>query len=88
MPDDTVHELRHKRYAKALHSQVAGVLRTNAPYVVCDHFLGAGGMSNDQLYMSPEEHRQALFSAGFWSVEQVKQAGSLVMYRAQQCATC
>jgi ubiquinone/menaquinone biosynthesis C-methylase UbiE len=80
--NQAVHELRHKRYATALHSQVLRVLKPGAPYIVCDHHCGEGGMSNNQLFMSLDEHRQSLCDAGFRQVEQILRAGSLVMHRA------
>jgi len=39
-------------------------------------------MSNDQLYMSVAEQRQALLDAGFRNVRLVLQKGSLVLHRA------
>ncbi len=60
-----VHELRHKRYAAALHRQVYPVLNDSGIYLVCDHYCGEDGMQNDQLYMSCEEHRASLESAGY-----------------------
>ena len=80
--NQAVHELRHKRYAQALHSQARKLLRPGAPYLVCDHWYGEGGMSDDQLYMDIPEQRHALESAGFRAVRQVIVAGSLVMHRA------
>ena len=50
--------------------------------LVCDHFCGEGGMSNDQLYMSVAEQRQALLSAGFVTVEQVLLKNGLVLHNA------
>jgi SAM-dependent methyltransferase len=82
LTNQAVHELRHKRYAPALHISVAEVLKEGGVYLVCDHYFGAGGMSNNQLYMSVEEQRQALADAGFRSVEQLHRAGTLVMHRA------
>jgi ubiquinone/menaquinone biosynthesis C-methylase UbiE len=80
--NQAVHELRHKQYAEALHSQVVTLLNPGSPYLVCDHFFGEGGQSNDQLYMSIAEQRQALLNAGFRSVEQLQKIGTLVMHRA------
>lgn len=77
-----VHELRHKLYAQALHSQVRHVLKPSGCYLVCDHFFGEGGMSNGQLYMSVEEQRQALLGAGFARVEQLLLKGGLALHRA------
>lgn len=77
-----VHELRHKRYAQALHGQVRQVLKPGGCYLVCDHFFGEGGMSNGELYMSVQEQREALLGAGFARVEQLLLTGGLVLHRA------
>ena len=77
-----VHELRHKHYAPLLHAQVHHLLAPGGLYLVCDHFLGDGGMKNDQLYMTIEEQRSALLNAGFKSVEQLMLQGGLVLHRA------
>lgn len=78
-----VHELRHKRHASALHAQVRARLRPGGGYLVCDHFFGEGGMSNDRLYMSVEEQRVALRAAGFMHVEPVLEKGGLVLHHAR-----
>ncbi|MGA2341567.1 MAG: methyltransferase domain-containing protein [Steroidobacteraceae bacterium] len=80
--NQAVHELRHKRYAEELHRQVARVLRPGGTYLVCDHFFGAGGMTNDQLYLTAVEQQAAIDSAGYRSVRQVLLMGGLVMHRA------
>lgn len=80
--NQSVHELRHKRYATGLHKQVARVLKKGGLYLVCDHFFGEGGLTDDQLFMTIDEQRQALLNAGFMHVECVSQAGSLVLHRA------
>ncbi len=77
-----VHELRHKRHALTLHSQVKQLLVPQGGYLVCDHFVGEGGMSDDQLYMTVAEQKQALLGAGFERVEQVLLKGGLVLHRA------
>lgn len=81
--NQAVHELRHKRYAGALHQQVKAVLRPGGSYLVCDHFYGPGGMSNDQLYMTIDEQRVAIESAGFASVRQILLKGGMVLHHAQ-----
>lgn len=78
-----VHELRHKRYAPRLHGQVRELLSRGGSYLVCDHFLGLGGMTNDQLYMTVQEQRQALHDAGFPFVDEVLNKGGLVLHRAR-----
>lgn len=84
--NQAIHELRHKRHASTLHAQVKDVLAPNGAYLVCDHYLGEGGMSNDQLYMTVSEQRDALVAAGFDRVEQVLLKGDLVLHLARcQC---
>jgi ubiquinone/menaquinone biosynthesis C-methylase UbiE len=80
--NQAVHELRHKRHAVTLHTQVRSVLNEGGIYLVCDHYAGEGGMKNDQLYMTVDEQRQALQSSGFQQIEQVMSLGGLVLHRA------
>lgn len=80
--NQAIHELRHKRYAVALHRQVREMLSPGGIYLVCDHFAGEGGMKNEVLYMSVAEQRQALLAAGFSSVRQVMTKGGLVLHHA------
>jgi SAM-dependent methyltransferase len=77
-----IHELRHKLYATSLHRQVRSILSAGGSYLVCDHFLGEGGMRNPELYMSVEEQRLALVSAGFRQVREVLVKGGLVLHHA------
>ncbi len=77
-----VHELRHKRYAVGLHAQVATVLQPGGLYLVCDHFVGAGAMTDDRLYMTQLEQQAALVEAGFAAPELLKRDDKLVLYRA------
>jgi ubiquinone/menaquinone biosynthesis C-methylase UbiE len=81
-----VHELRHKRYAEELHKRVRTVLRPGGIYLVCDHFNGEGGMSNEQLYMTVAEQKAALESAGYASVRLVLLKGGMVLHRAAETA--
>ena len=80
--NQAVHELRHKRYAEELHRQVARILRPGGIYLVCDHFSGPGGMTNDQLYMTAAEQKSAIESAGYASVLQILLKGGMVLHRA------
>lgn len=77
-----IHELRHKRYASVLHAQVRQLLAENGTYLVCDHFCGEGGMSNDQLFMSRHEQCAAIEQGGFRHVHEVLVKGTLAFYRA------
>jgi len=78
-----VHELRHKDHARALHAQARQVLAPGGLYLVCDHFVGEGGMKNDQLFMSIDEQRAALLDAGFAALEQLMLEGGLVLHSAR-----
>ena len=80
--NQAVHELRHKRHASRLHAEVKEVLVPGGVYLVSDHFLGEGGLLDDQLYMTVAEQQRALLRAGFSQVQKVAAAGSLVMHRA------
>jgi SAM-dependent methyltransferase len=82
--NQAVHELRHKRYAEELHRQVAAILRPGGTYLVCDHFEGLGGMSNDRLYMTAAEQKYALEAAGFEPVYQVLSTSGMVLHRASK----
>jgi len=80
--NQAVHELRHKRYAAALHSEVRQVLEPGGAYLVCDHFAGEGGMSNERLYMSVEEQQSTLRGAGFANISLSLLKGGLALHRA------
>ena len=80
--NQAVHELRHKRHAVNLHTQVRALLNPGGVYLVCDHFDGEGGMKNESLYMSIAEQLEALQLAGFASVRQVMVKGGLVLHHA------
>jgi SAM-dependent methyltransferase len=80
--NQAVHELRNKRHASVLHSQVRTLLDAGGNYFVCDHFVGEGGVTNQQLFMTVEEQVEALLRAGFKSVRQVMLKGSLVLHHA------
>ena len=81
--NQAVHELRHKRYATALHQQAKSLLQEGGLYLVCDHFFGEGGMKNDQLFMTVDEQHAALMNAGYSNVQQILLKGGLVLH----CAT-
>ncbi len=85
--NQAVHELRHKRYASTLHAQVQHVLGSQGRYLVSDHHAGEGGMSNTDLYMTVEEHREALAAAGYLSVQEIKRKGGMVLHRASKECT-
>jgi SAM-dependent methyltransferase len=77
-----VHELRHKRHTGSLYEGVRRMVRPGGVFLVCDHVCGESGVTNASLYMTLEEHRNALRDAGFVAHE-VRHEGGLVLYRAQ-----
>ncbi|MEX3009545.1 class I SAM-dependent methyltransferase [Hoeflea sp. TYP-13] len=82
--NQAVHELRHKRHAKALHQQVHGLLTQEGSYLVSDHFSGDGGLPDTELFMSADEQSNALSEAGFPSVTRIAAEGSLVLHLARK----
>jgi SAM-dependent methyltransferase len=81
--NQAVHELRHKDYAATLHTQVRPLLAAGGSYLMCDHFCGEGGLSNEQLYMTVSEQHDALMRGGFGRAEAVLVKGGLALHRAQ-----
>jgi SAM-dependent methyltransferase len=79
-----VHELRHKRHAPAFYAQARPLLRAGGILLVSDHFVGAGGMVDTALFMTPEEHESALLGGGFSKVRLLRQDGGLVLFRAEE----
>lgn len=77
----SVHELRHKLYAEALHRKVKPLLKEQGCYLVCDHYFGEDGLQNDQLYMTRDEQRLCLASAGY-KVTDVLIKGGRSLYHA------
>ena len=77
----SLHELRHKLYAEALHRQVRTLLKEQGSYLVCDHYAGEDGLQNAQLYMSRSEQRSCLAAAGY-KVADVLIKGGRSLYHA------
>ncbi len=66
-----LHELRHKRYASDFHHvMINHLLKPKGCYAVCDHLAQPdGNMQNTELYMTRQEHIDALTQAGFAQIE-------------------
>jgi SAM-dependent methyltransferase len=77
-----VHELRHKRHAPTLYASVRSLLRPDGVFLICDHFVGDGGMTNGELFMTSEEHVNALKQAGFTEPVLLLKVGGLILFRA------
>lgn len=75
-----VHELRHKQHHVELHRAVRSILSPDGVYLVCDHFFGPGGQSNNQLYMSIDEQRESFYQAGFSQVQELLLEDGLVLH--------
>ena len=82
-----LHELRHKRYAGLLYENVRELLHRDGVFLMCDHFVGDGRMTNTGLYMTTEEHVLKLEAAGFVRVELLLRKGGMILYKAQNRAT-
>ena len=80
--NQAVHELRHKRHALKLHQSVRSLLKAHGCYLVCDHYIGNDGMTNDALYMTIEEQRRCLEDAEFSAVTNLLETRGLVLHRA------
>lgn len=63
-----LHELRHKSYAQDFHRQVKKLINDRGVYFVCDHLYAENAMQNNELYMSKNEHINALTYAGFSNI--------------------
>lgn len=77
-----IHELRHKCHAPAIYRSIRLLLNKGGIFLVCDHFVGDGGMRDSNLYMTVGEHDQALRQAGFKRVEKRLETGGLVLFLA------
>jgi SAM-dependent methyltransferase len=77
-----VHELRHKKHAPGFHAAIRSLLKPNGRYLVCDHYIGPDGMTNEALFMSIAEHRVALDVAGFKTITCLLEKWGLVLFSA------
>jgi len=82
LTNQAVHEWQHKRHALSLHRSVRSLLTSHGRYlVVCDHHVGADGMTNEALYMTVAERQRCLEKAGF-SVTMLLKMRGLVLHRS------
>ena len=77
-----VHELRHKKHAPNFYQVVCDTLLGDGVFLMCDHFAGDGGMSDTELFMTPEEQADALKAGGFANPVVVLRLGGLILFRA------
>lgn len=77
--NQAVHELRHKRHTSRFHGQVRKLMQGNSHYLQCDHFCGAGGMADDQLFMTVAEQLASVEEAGMRIGQSVQKGGLLFL---------
>lgn len=78
-----LHELRHKHHANKFHQKVRTLLKPNAVYLICDHIVADGAMTNTELYMTIQEHIQCLQLAGFMHVKLAKEIKGLCLFECK-----
>lgn len=82
----SVHELRHKRHAPRFFSTIRRFLHPEGIFLFCDHYVGEGGMTETNLYMTTEEQQSALREGGFADVTLILQKGGLALWRARDAS--
>ncbi|EOR07737.1 class I SAM-dependent methyltransferase [Acinetobacter genomosp. 15BJ] len=75
-----LHELRHKCYATDFHKIVKKLLKPQGHYLVCDHLCAAHAMQNAQLYMTKQEHLDALKQASFKQIKMPLEIDGLCLF--------
>jgi SAM-dependent methyltransferase len=79
-----VHELRHKRHAARLYTQVVPLLRPGGEVLICDHLPdGAHTPRHRVLYLELEEKLHALTQAGLVDAQVVWSEHCMALYRAR-----
>ncbi len=79
-----VHELRHKRHALRLYTQLLPLLSPAAEVLICDHLPeGAHTPRHRVLYMSSAEYLATFAQAGFSHAELVWSEHNMAFYRAR-----
>jgi ubiquinone/menaquinone biosynthesis C-methylase UbiE len=81
-----VHELRHKRHAPRLYSQVHGVLSIPGLVLICDHLPPDESAKSVALYMTEGEQRHALGAAGFIRIQVELASNGLMLYSGESAA--
>jgi SAM-dependent methyltransferase len=79
--NQTVHELRHKRYALDFLIQIRDLLKRDGVLLYSDHYSGDDGLGNEKLYMRRTEQWAILELAGY-KVAEVLVKGGRALYRA------
>jgi cyclopropane fatty-acyl-phospholipid synthase-like methyltransferase len=79
-----VHELRHKRHAPRLYTQVHQVLAVPGLVLVCDHTPFDDSPRSVALYMTEQEQQQALSDARFADVHVELAMNGLMLYAGER----
>lgn len=79
-----LHELRHKVHAPLFHQAVKKLMHENSLYFVCDHIFAAGAMQNNDLYMSIDEHLDALHQANFKKIQFIRELKGLAVFKVKE----
>jgi SAM-dependent methyltransferase len=80
----SIHELRHKRYATRLYEQVYQVLSVPGLFAICDHLPFDDSPKSMALYMTEREQHQVLATAGFSNVHTELSMNGLVLYAGEK----
>jgi SAM-dependent methyltransferase len=84
----SVHELRHKRHAPRLYSQVSSVLAPVAELIICDHLPEAAHTPRHRvLYMSIAEYLALFSDAGYADARVAWSAHNMALYRARRATS-
>ena len=79
-----VHELRHKRHAARLYSQIRTILSPTGALLVCDPLPESAPTARHRLlYLTPTENLATLANAGFSDAEMVWSEHAMALYRAR-----
>ena len=79
----SAHEVRHKSRVPALYAHVRRLLGKGGCFLVCDHIVGEGGMTDTELFMTVAEQEDALRKAGFTEVTLLLEKGGMALWRAR-----
>lgn len=78
-----LHELRHKSHAPNFHQVIRSLMCKQSIYFVCDHIFAPDAMQNNELYMSIDEHKEALKQAGFQHIAFIKNLKGLALFKVE-----
>lgn len=77
------HEVRHVRHLPRLLRDASELIVDDGLFLYCDHYAGARGPDDPELYLRPEEQPLALEEAGFYAIEKRLDKGGMALYSAR-----